>query len=60
MKETQGLTKITYSCWRGRDTKGLWEGHEHTAMFKMDNHLCLFFCLAYSVIITQRDGMGRE
>ena len=37
MKETQGLTKITYSCWRGRDTKGLWEGHEHTAIFKVDS-----------------------
>ena len=24
---------------RGRDSQGLWEGHEHTAIFKMDNQM---------------------
>ena len=31
---------------RGRDSYGVWDGHVHTAIFKMDNHreLCLMFC----------------
>ena len=33
MKEIQGLRKRTYSCWKGRDSKGLQEGHEHNAIF---------------------------
>ena len=27
MKEIQGLRKRTYSCWKGRDSKGLWKGY---------------------------------
>ena len=31
------LRKWSYVCWRGRDGEGVWEGHVHTAIFKMDN-----------------------
>ena len=35
-KETHRLRKWTYGC-QGKDSKGLWEGHVHTAIFKIDN-----------------------
>ena len=31
------LRKQTHSCCVGRDSYGLWEGHVHTTLFKMDN-----------------------
>ena len=40
-KETHRLRKRTYGCQggriRGRDSYGVWDGHVHTAIFKMDN-----------------------
>ena len=41
-KETHKLKEPTYGCWvvgvqRGKGSKGIWEGHVNTAIFKMDN-----------------------
>ena len=36
-KETHRLRKQTYGCWGKRNSWELWEGHVHTAVFKMDN-----------------------
>ena len=47
-RDCQGWGKM-----RGRDSWGVWDGHEHTAIFKMDNQqgptllykeLCLVLC----------------
>ena len=35
-KHTHRLREQTYSCW-GQDSYRVWDGHVHTAMFKMDN-----------------------
>ena len=31
------LRKGTHGGRRGRDSYGIWQGHSHTAIFKMDN-----------------------
>ena len=40
-KETHRLREWTYGCQGegcgGRDSQGVWDGHVHTAIFKMDN-----------------------
>ena len=36
-KETHRLRKQTYGCRQGMDRQGVWEGHIHTAVFKMNN-----------------------
>ena len=36
-KETHRLRKWTYGCLGRKDSWEVWEGHVHTAMFKMDN-----------------------
>ena len=40
-KETHRLGERIYGCWGremgGRDTWGVWDGHGHIAMFKMDS-----------------------
>ena len=39
-KQTHRLREWIYGCqeegW-GRDSQGLWDGHVHTAVFKMEN-----------------------
>ena len=35
-KEAHRLRKQTYGCW-GRESQGVWDGHVHIAIFKMDN-----------------------
>ena len=41
-KETHKLRELTYVCWvvgvqRRKGSEGVWDGHVHTALFKMDN-----------------------
>ena len=40
-KQTHRLGEQASGCWRGkgqgRDSWGVWNGHVHTAIFKMDN-----------------------
>ena len=40
-KQTYKLRERTYGCQRGRtgrrDCRGGWDGHVHSAIFKMDN-----------------------
>ena len=35
-KHTHRLREQTYSCW-GQDSYRVWDGHVHTAIFKMGN-----------------------
>ena len=35
-KEAHRLRKQIYGGW-GRDSQGVWDGHVHIAIFKMDN-----------------------
>ena len=63
-KETHRLRERTYGCWREgwgvgeRDSQGVWDGHVHTGIFKMDNqqgpavqHMVLF-----SMLYGSQDG----
>ena len=40
-KRPTDLREGIYGCWeegcRGRDSEGVWDRHEHAAIFKMDN-----------------------
>ena len=36
-RQQRDSQKKTHGCQGGRDSYRLWEGHEHTAIFKMDN-----------------------
>ena len=40
-KQKQTHREQTYGCWEGRaggwDSQGVWDGHVHTALLKMDN-----------------------
>ena len=56
-EETHKLRKQTYGFQKGRtgarDSQGVWDGHVHTAIFKMDNQQALLYS-------TWHPGMGGE
>ena len=38
-KQTHSLRELTYGYLEKSDIQGVWDGHGHTAIFKMDNLL---------------------